>query len=241
MSEILSNVYLGCMIIGNFFEKNLKNDEYFEDEEWFGTEHCATFAKAVYTFANTVNIGMETACRKVFDTIKTCGFNEVIDHGYDDYARGFLAGQVLGIPTEDARKKAEKAEEMWFRLSYGYYQEVLNDLKNDVYNTKIAAEMKGYVEVCVYTDTLGVFSEEGLNQLGDNMIYIKVPKGKLYEYFIDTCLECFRDEVDEGISDYGVFEEWLDEYTCDDTIDLYKWMSEHNMILEIGLTYKADK
>lgn len=102
-------------------------------------------------------------------------------------------------------------------------------------------DRNGCIEVCVYADTLGVFSEEGLNQLGDNMLYIKVPKDKLYEYFVNTCLEYFRDEVDEGISDYGVFEEWLDEYTCDDTIDLCEWMREHNMILEIELTYKVDK
>lgn len=200
MNGILSDVYLGCMIIGNFFEKNLKNDEYFEDEEWFGTEHCATFAKVVYTFANTVDISMETACRKVFDMIKTCGFNKVEDHGYDDYARGFLAGEVLGIPTEDAKKKAERAEEIWFHSSkrYGYYQEVLNDLKNDVYevNFKTRIDALNYA-----SDTIGkndyelVYVQDKLTFLTSTNIPIELRFREPIEIIVEDFLKEIRYEA----------------------------------------------
>lgn len=135
MNGILSDVYLGCMIIGNFFEKNLKHkiteDDFIDLDDWNASEECATFAETVFVLANNVNISMESAARTVFDMIREVDFRKVTDHQWDEYTRGFLAGQVLGIPTEDAKKKAERAEEIWFDSSnhYGYYQEVLNDLE----------------------------------------------------------------------------------------------------------------
>ena len=137
----LSDVYKGCMIIGNFFKKHYadikENDDWDGTEDWSGTIECATYAEAVYHLANNINVGMETACKIVIDMIKEVGFYQKTDHGWDDYTRGFLAGEVFGIPTEAAVQKAILAEIKWKNDSrkanpkFGYYQEVLDEVNNE--------------------------------------------------------------------------------------------------------------
>lgn len=137
----LSDIYKGCMIIGNYFSKHYKNikenDDWDGTEDWSGTIECATYAEAVYHLANNINVGMETACKIVIDMIKEVGFYQKTDHGWDDYTRGFLAGEVFGIPTESAVQKAILAEIKWKNDSrkanpkFGYYQEVLDEVNNE--------------------------------------------------------------------------------------------------------------
>ena len=134
----MSDEFLVSMIVGNFFSKNLvnrKDDKYIYDidsEEWNGSEECATFAEAVYHLATTIDVGVEHISRTVYDMIMECGFSKVTDHGWDDFTRGFLAGQRFGIPTNKTLAKVAKAETLWFgdmSGNYGYYQEVLDEVE----------------------------------------------------------------------------------------------------------------
>ena len=52
------------------------------------------------------------------------------NHMWDCYCKGFLAGEILGEPTEENIMKVSKAEKLWNDTDeYGYYQEVLNAVK----------------------------------------------------------------------------------------------------------------
>ena len=127
---MLSETYKKCMHIGNWFNKH-SNEEM--DEEWYASEHCATFAKAVCDVVEIINSGIETTAQYIYDRLVKGGFRRVDDHMWDDYCKGFLAGQIIGIPTEENIRKAEIAEQMWEEDKegkYGYYQEVLNELVN---------------------------------------------------------------------------------------------------------------
>lgn len=84
--------------------------------------------------------------------------------------------------------------------------------------------------ICVYTDTLVGYPTHLYNK-DDNLSYIKVKEDVLFDWFKKNILEDFRSEVDEGISDRGVMDEWLDEYTADETIDLYDYLVKHNGLL----------
>ena len=78
----------------------------------------------------------------------------------------------------------------------------------------------------VYADSTGLFTEDLLNRMDSNMIAVEVDDEIVHKFFIEECLEDFRPDVDEGVSDDGLFEEWLDEYTCDDTEELYEYACE---------------
>lgn len=87
--------------------------------------------------------------------------------------------------------------------------------------------------ITVYSDEPGVFTEDFCDRVG--MIEIKVPKEIVYDFFIDECLEGFRNESDDkdGITDEGYFEDWLLEYTCDDTMGLWGYAIEHGIAPQI--------
>lgn len=124
---MLNDVYKGCMLIGNRFNKTYSMDD------WSASEECATVAKLVYELINTLNISMRYALSWVMYCIKEDGFHNIEDHMWDDYCRGFLAGEILGMPTEKNLELAEKAEIRWIKDNnkYGYYQEVLNEVKKE--------------------------------------------------------------------------------------------------------------
>ena len=135
----LSDKYLVSMIVGDYFSKSLvklDSDRYIYDAEslmdWSGSEECATFAEAVYHLAFTVNVGVRHVARTVYDMIMECGFETVVDHDWDDFTRGFLAGERFGSPTYETLAKVEKAETLWWgdmEGKYGYYQEVLDEVE----------------------------------------------------------------------------------------------------------------
>ena len=89
--------------------------------------------------------------------------------------------------------------------------------------------------ICVYTDTLvGYPTHLYDDSLDDyNLSYIEVKEDVLFDWFKANILEDFRADFDiaEGISDRGVMDEWLDEYTADDTVGLYDYMKEHNGLI----------
>lgn len=131
---MVSKIYQQSMIIGNFFKKNLQKKYEDEVEDWCGTEECATFAEVVIRLVDTTSIGIEDASKFVMNLIESTFVFNADDHGYDDYARGFLAGEVFGIPTAKALKKVEEAEALWNKdngKKYGYYQDVLNEISRD--------------------------------------------------------------------------------------------------------------
>ena len=126
---MLNDVYKGCMLIGNYFNKICGEEE----SDWNGSEECAEYARLVYNMMNSINIGMERASHIVLDLVRENGFRTIHDHMWDEYCRGFLAGEILGMPTEENLKKAEKAEKLWDEpgaiVTYGYYQEVLEEVR----------------------------------------------------------------------------------------------------------------
>ena len=122
-------VYEACMLIGNRFNQKYLNEE---THDWHGSEECATVARLTYELMSTINISMEQALDIVMENIIENGFRNIEDHAWDFYVRGFLAGQILGIPTQENIKKAEKADTLWDNddgCKYGYYQEVLEEVK----------------------------------------------------------------------------------------------------------------
>ncbi len=78
--------------------------------------------------------------------------------------------------------------------------------------------------ITVYYDNVKADYEE--KEDGENLTEIILPKDKVFEWFKKHILENFRPDVDEGVSDKGLFEEWLDEYTADDTEGMYDELKE---------------
>ena len=125
----MNEIYKECMMLGHSFQQ--KYADLLETEDWTGTEECATVAELAYNLMNKLNLNAESALDIVMDTALSNGFRNVEDHGYDDYARGFLAGEILGVPNQENYELVKKAEQIWEEDdSYGYYQEILNDLNN---------------------------------------------------------------------------------------------------------------
>lgn len=128
---MLNDVYKGCMLIGNRFNQRYVLED---EDEWSASEECATVAKVTYEIMKVLNISMEAALDWVMCQIFDHGFKAIEDHMWDNYCRGFLAGEILGMPTEKNLELAEKAEERWITDKadrYGYYQDVLNEVKGE--------------------------------------------------------------------------------------------------------------
>ncbi len=118
-------IFKACMLIGNRFAKKYNNDV---TDEWSASTECATVTQLTYELMSTINISMERALDIIMENIIENGFRHVEDHGWDLYVRGFLAGETLGMPTENNMEKAYMADKLWNnddKGEYGYYQEVL--------------------------------------------------------------------------------------------------------------------
>lgn len=74
----------------------------------------------------------------------------------------------------------------------------------------------------VYADSTGLFTEEFLNHLDINMITLEISREIAFNFFKEFFLNDFKTE--EDLSDEAFFEDWLDEYTCDDTEGLYQYV-----------------
>ena len=81
----------------------------------------------------------------------------------------------------------------------------------------------------VYTDTI-------LRILGidDNISVIEVKRDVALDYFLENHLEDFRGD-DKDITDSGLFEEWLSEYTCDDKQDLYRYALSKGAVISVEI------
>ena len=128
--DAMTEKYKRSMQVGYVFYDLFGENDLIDD--WNGTEECATLAEIVCYLCDANGLKTVDAVEVVTDLMIG---NKVIikDHGYDDYARGFLAGEILGELNEENFEKAMNAEHIWFNddYEYGYYQEVLNKVKGD--------------------------------------------------------------------------------------------------------------
>lgn len=122
---MVSEIYKGCMTIGHRFKE--KYGEVGAIWDWNGSEECSTVAKNAYELATTLFISFEDALDYVMDIVLSSGFRTVDDHAWDDYCRGFLAGEIIGLPTEENLKIAEKADDLWWINDWGYYSDAINE------------------------------------------------------------------------------------------------------------------
>ncbi|MBQ6416372.1 MAG: hypothetical protein IJJ65_09005, partial [Butyrivibrio sp.] len=90
---------------------------------------------------------------------------------------------------------------------------------NSAKKEKSESESKGEVlHITVYRDTV----EPELHG-DDNLTELEVSKPLFMEYFRERILPSFKGD-DDTVSEEGMLQEWLDEYTADDTTDLYDFI-----------------
>lgn len=116
------------MEVGYLFWKRYENDE--STHEWKGSEECSLFCKTIIEKAEENKCSIEDAFNEYADEL----INEINNietelpcHMWDEYCKGFLAGEIIGLPTMENMKLVRKAEKLWEDEIYGYYQEVLNE------------------------------------------------------------------------------------------------------------------
>lgn len=74
------------------------------------------------------------------------------------------------------------------------------------------------IEMTVFCDSTELFTEDECNV--DNLAYINFPRNIVQKYFDELCIGGRLDGLQINGHDI-TFEEWLEEYTADDTDDLY--------------------
>ena len=128
----MNETFKKSMEVGYYFDMELYDDD--RTEDWCGSEECATFTRIVVDYAMENKCDISTAFSELMNETVNDINNEIIpieEHAWDNYCKGFLAGEVLGMPTRSNLNKVKKAEKLWEEDSiyYGYYQEVLNEVK----------------------------------------------------------------------------------------------------------------
>ena len=117
------------MEIGALFDSKYKNDE---RTDWNASEGCAEFCRYIIEEAATTNQPVKDifyqSGEHYIEIINAFG-SDIKSHGWDEYGKGFLAGEILGMPTKENMKLVTEAEKLWEDPKYGYYQEVLEEVK----------------------------------------------------------------------------------------------------------------
>ena len=124
------SIYERSMEIGYLFNLNGYNDSD-DTGDWSCSEECATLADLVIFMVDTTGVKTVDALATNVGVIIGNKVN-IVDHSWDDYCRGFLAGQIIGEPTEENIKKAKEADNLWFNDDegkYRYYHEVLEEVE----------------------------------------------------------------------------------------------------------------
>jgi len=128
----MNNIFKKAMEVGYYFDMELNERDDDRVSEWTGSEDCATFAKIIVDYAEDNGCDINFAFYEIMDETVDGICDETIsvsDHMWDDYCKGFLAGEILGYPTPETMEKVKEAEKLWKNDSYGYYQEVLNEVR----------------------------------------------------------------------------------------------------------------
>lgn len=127
---MLSNKYKDSMKIGYIIEKIENTHEEYREitDKWYASEHlselCEIITQDEKKKQKIINPNSEDALITVMKTIKEIKDKPCKDHGWDDYNRGVIAGQIFGDLTIKNIQKVLVAEELWYDLRFGYYQEV---------------------------------------------------------------------------------------------------------------------
>lgn len=119
-----------AMEVGYLFWNRYDKD--YRTHEWKCSEECCLFCKTIIERSEENKCSIETAFNEYAEEL----INEINNietelpcHMWDYLCKGFLAGEILGMPTEENLKKVKKAEKLWEDVdTYGYYQEVLNEV-----------------------------------------------------------------------------------------------------------------
>ena len=123
-------LYKKAMEIGYLSWNKYKNDE--RVWEWNAMVECSEFCERIIKSSNdtgkSINDVFFNTSEQNIEAINN-ETTEIVDHGWDEYCKGFLAGEILGMPTENNMKLVDKAEKLWEDTTYGYYQEVLEEVK----------------------------------------------------------------------------------------------------------------
>lgn len=122
----MNRTFINSMEIGAIFYEKYYDDE--RTDDWCGSEECSTMTKKTIEYAKENNVSLECALDIVMNELLENDFDTIEDHMWDDYCKGFLAGEIIGYPTEDNLKKVRKVEKLWKDSCYGYYQEVLDEV-----------------------------------------------------------------------------------------------------------------
>lgn len=116
-------LYKKAMEIGCLFWKKYKDDE--RVYEWNATVECSNFCESIIRLSNntgkSINEVFFDTSEQIIETINNETM-EIIDHDWDEYCKGFLAGEILGMPTKENMKLVTEAEKLWEDTKYGYYQ-----------------------------------------------------------------------------------------------------------------------
>ena len=130
---------------------------------------------------------------------------ELLNNLLDNLKTCFTTKEVIGLLICDYGFTANELIE-----DFGF-------LKSDV-EEAIGEKAKETITVSVYRDTV----DPGFNG-NDNIAEIEVDRDELFKFFKMFALSSFKGD-DKTVSEEGLFEEWLDEYTCDDTEGLYSFI-----------------
>lgn len=126
-------LFRNSMKIGCLFNEKYGNSELTDD--WNASEECCEFVEHIMDYAelcdkNIADVFESDAYRFILDINEWRKKYSFPSHMWDEICKGFLAGQILGMPTELNLRKVEEAEKLWEDPdTYGYYQEVLNEVR----------------------------------------------------------------------------------------------------------------
>lgn len=126
-------LFRDSMKIGCLFNEKYENSELTDD--WNASEECCEFVENIMDYAelcdkNIADVFESDAYRFILDINERRKKHSFPSHMWDEICKGFLAGQILGMPTELNLRKVEEAEKLWEDTdAYGYYQEVLNEVR----------------------------------------------------------------------------------------------------------------
>ena len=121
------NKFKSSMKIGFWFTRDYWETEIEEVRDWAASEECATLTKLIYKTHKILGIELSDAYKKIMNIVKENGYklDLVEDHMWDNYAKGFIAGEKFGLPTKENMELVKKANILWDSdEEYGYYQEV---------------------------------------------------------------------------------------------------------------------